>query len=173
MNMKSKYNLFLFAVGIYFINMFYTRVAVVYVAGKMKYTPAELAVIIEKLKKAHPFIASIPTSTMLGLIFTESSYEDGKINSSSGAIGLCQIIPSTYSWILSKYSIKEPVGNGIYGAENNILVGMYYLQYLVGLRGGMTAALHSYNVGPGAYLKGERNYSYVTKVYAAASSWVV
>ena len=84
---------------------------------------------------------------VIALMRQESRFE-AQIRSSSGAIGLMQIMPDTGSWIASKkgltnYNLDNPV--------DNISFGTWYLDYTHSRYGDNSMlAVASYNAGPGA-----------------------
>ena len=84
---------------------------------------------------------------VIGLMRQESRFE-AQIRSSSGAIGLMQIMPDTGSWIASKkgisnYNLDKP--------EDNINFGTWYLDYTHSrYANNSMLAVASYNAGPGA-----------------------
>jgi soluble lytic murein transglycosylase len=84
---------------------------------------------------------------VIGLMRQESRFE-AQIRSSSGAIGLMQIMPDTGSWIASKKGVSN------YNLDNpadNISFGTWYLDYTHSRYGDNSMlAVASYNAGPGA-----------------------
>ncbi|AFY74700.1 soluble lytic murein transglycosylase-like protein [Synechococcus sp. PCC 7502] len=89
---------------------------------------------------------NLPVALVVGLIRQESRFES-QIVSSSGAIGLMQIMPDTGAWISSKkkspnYSLNNPA--------QNVEFGTWYLDYTHRKFGDNTMlAVASYNAGPG------------------------
>ncbi len=70
--------------------------------------------------------------------------------STSYAIGLMQIIPSTGKWIASKLNIKDFDVIMLFNPIINIEFGVWYVNYLNGLfSGNIDAIFASYNGGPG------------------------
>jgi len=108
-----------------------------------------------RMKRWDPFIAEaatrfrVPQIWVRAVIQAESggrtlSGEDRPITSSAGALGLMQIMPSTYEDMRRQYAL----GANPHDPHDNILAGTAYLRWLRGKYGypGMFAA---YNDGPG------------------------
>lgn len=90
---------------------------------------------------------SVPKELVFAVIKAESDFEsDAK--SSKGAIGLMQIMPSTYEWLAGKLG-DPPFSQMLYNPETNIKYGTYYLQYLYSKFGSWEKALMAYNWGEG------------------------
>lgn len=89
----------------------------------------------------------VPQETIYAVIYTESGFND-KAESSAGAFGLMQIIPSTFEWISGKIG-ENYVAEDVCNPEKNIKYGVYYLSYLYKKFGNWDTALASYNAGPG------------------------
>lgn len=107
----------------------------------LKYThPRFFANLVEQYAKAY----DLPEFVVYGLIRTES-YFNPKIVSSAGAVGLCQLMPSTASDIARKLKITD---YDLTNANTNINFGTFYLQELTGrLDKNVVFALCSYNAG--------------------------
>lgn len=89
--------------------------------------------------------ASLPDSFLLsGLIFAESRGRSDAI-SSIGALGLCQLMPSTAAELALRYKIAGPP----YSARDNILLGAHYLKEMHQRFGDWDLALLGYRLGPG------------------------
>lgn len=77
------------------------------------------------------------------VINAESRY-DPNAESSAGALGLMQLLPSTANWLagveLSEEEIKEP--------NTNISLGCRYLAQLINQFSDLSCALAAYNAGP-------------------------
>ena len=95
---------------------------------------------------------SIPTALTFAVIKTESNF-DKDVISSAGAMGLMQIMPSTYEW-LAQAKFKESADVSLlYNPEVNIRYGTYYLQYLYAKFGTWEKALIAYNWGEGNFMR--------------------
>jgi soluble lytic murein transglycosylase len=90
------------------------------------------------------------------LIRQESRFEP-EIVSSSGALGLMQVMPSTGKWIadqlgISQYQLTKPA--------DNLYLGSWYLDYTHRTyNNNSLLAVASYNAGPGNVAKWVKNYS--------------
>ncbi len=83
------------------------------------------------------------------LIRQESRFNP-QARSSSNAIGLMQIIPSTGQWIAEKTRAGRFQASMLYDPDTNIRFGVWYFNYLVSRFGGdYTLAVAAYNGGPG------------------------
>jgi len=81
------------------------------------------------------------------VINAESSFKPNAV-SNKGAIGLMQVMPSTGEWVAKKMSVEW--GDEIlYDPRTNILIGTYYLNYLLNKFNDVTTALIAYNAGEG------------------------
>lgn len=79
------------------------------------------------------------------LICAESSF-DPAANSSKGAIGLMQIMPSTGEWVAEKIGMEA---FDLYRPEDNITIGCVYLRMLLDQYDSDYLALCAYNAGEG------------------------
>ncbi|MBO7149002.1 MAG: lytic transglycosylase domain-containing protein [Clostridia bacterium] len=87
---------------------------------------------------------NVPTEIVYSIIHTESKF-DSKARSSAGAIGLMQITPDTYDWLL--YLRKEEKPGELDDVRINIDFGTYYLSYLYKKFGDYTTVFAAYNAG--------------------------
>lgn len=81
------------------------------------------------------------------VIYAESGF-DSNVQSSKGAIGLMQILPSTAEWlaVLMKVDYQREM---LFDPEYNINMGTYYLSYLFRKFNDFQTVLASYNAGEG------------------------
>ena len=100
----------------------------------------------------------VPASTVYAVVFSESSFRP-EVVSSSGAVGLMQIMPATYKDMCGRIGIpyieaqmKEP--------EMNIRVGTYYLAYLYGIFGNWETVYAAYHAGMGNVSKWLKDEAY-------------
>ena len=77
----------------------------------------------------------------------ESGYNKDAV-SNKGAVGIMQIMPSTAKWIAGKYK-KDFDEKRLGEAKYNILLGGYYLSYLIGYFGDLKLGICAYNAGQG------------------------
>jgi hypothetical protein len=97
----------------------------------------------------------IPPQLLFGLVWKESGFER-EIISRSGAVGLSQLMPSTAEDVAGRMKIKMP---DLTDPEENLLIGSWYLNWLTGYVGNNSAAVISYNGGPGRVRRWMREYS--------------
>ena len=71
---------------------------------------------------------NIPKHTMYALVNTESRFNPNAV-SSSGAVGLTQILPSTAEYICVKNNLNFSNFN-LFDPEDNLYLGAMYLNYL-------------------------------------------
>ncbi len=88
---------------------------------------------------------NLDAALVAAVICTESRFKPNS-TSSSGACGLMQLMPSTFSWVESQLGEQ---GKDIYNVETNINYGCYYLSYLIYKYGNLVYALACYNAGEG------------------------
>ncbi len=89
----------------------------------------------------------VPVDVIYSVIRTESSFKPEAV-SHAGAIGLMQIMPETYEWLLTIMG-EELSANAIYYPEVNIRCGAYYLAYLHRELGDWQTVFAAYNAGIG------------------------
>lgn len=83
-------------------------------------------------------------------VMREESRFNEKDVSSSGAIGLMQILPSTGKWIMERLNIKYRGEADLFDPAVNIQLGCWYLKYLRDkFNGDILLTIASYNGGPG------------------------
>ena len=87
---------------------------------------------------------SVPEEIIYAVIRTESKFNP-KAESHAGAIGLMQITPDTYSWLLFKRG-EEKVSE-LTDPYTNIEFGTYFLSYLFNKFGDWDAVFAAYNAG--------------------------
>ena len=78
------------------------------------------------------------------VIRTESKF-DNRAVSKKGATGLMQIMPSTASYIAQKKGMET---YDLFNPHDNIMMGTYYLQYLLKRFNDPRTAVIAYNAGP-------------------------
>lgn len=83
---------------------------------------------------------------VMAVIKAESGFDKHAI-SHQGAIGLMQIMPSTYKWIRKSYALPE---KDLRGPDANIQAGVIYLAVLIEKHGDIKRVLAEYNGGPRA-----------------------
>ena len=96
----------------------------------------------------------IPPQLLLGLVWKESGFE-ADIVSRSGAVGLSQLMPSTAADVSSRLRTAVP---DLTDPAANLAIGSWYLNWLLGYVGSASAAVISYNGGPGRVKRWMREY---------------
>ena len=92
---------------------------------------------------------SIPPALVFAIIKVESNF-DKDVVSRAGAMGLMQMMPSTYKWLTTKFD--EPyIESLLFVPEVNIKYGTYYLNYLYQKFGTWEKTLIAYNWGEGNF----------------------
>lgn len=106
--------------------------------------PKQYSTYVEHYAKAY----DLPPHLVYAIIRTESDF-DSNAQSAAGAIGLMQLMPSTFRWITDDV-LRERLDDGmIYDPETNVRYGCFYLRRLYDRYGEWSAALAAYNAGPG------------------------
>lgn len=92
---------------------------------------------------------AVPQALILAVIKVESNF-DSSAKSHAGAIGLMQIMPSTYEWLAD--GLGDPTFSSmLYSPDTNIKYGTYYLKYLYSKFGSWERAIIAYNWGEGNF----------------------
>lgn len=109
----------------------------------------------ERLAARHPYAAhvadaarrfGIPERWIWAVMSVESN-GDVRAVSTAGAIGLMQIMPSTWADLRARHRL----GFDPFDVRDNIMAGAAYLREMHDRYGNVTAMLASYNAGPGRY----------------------
>jgi soluble lytic murein transglycosylase len=88
----------------------------------------------------------VPEYVIYATIKTESNFDSGA-QSEAGALGLMQIMPDTFDWLVSLMQDGYETGM-LYDPETNIKYGTYYLSYLYLRYSDWETAFAAYNAGP-------------------------
>ncbi len=90
---------------------------------------------------------NIDPNLVYSVIKQESKF-DPDVKSKAGAIGLMQLMPSTFEWLQKKES-KRPLlaSNSLYNPDVNIHYGCRFLSMLLKKYGSIKTALCAYNAG--------------------------
>ncbi len=106
-----------------------------------KLHPIKYTEYVEKYSEEY----GVPREVILAVIKCESSFTADAV-SYRGAVGLMQIMPSTYEWLCTKTG-EEPNTSLLYDPDINIKYGTYYLSYLYSRFGVWETAYAAYNAG--------------------------
>ena len=121
--------------------------------------PEKYHSIVNKYAEQH----SVPEQLVFAIIKVESNF-DPSVVSSAGAMGLMQMLPSTYEWLTSKLGDNYSKDD-LYDPETNIRYGTYYLQYLYSRFGTWEKAIIAYNWGEGNFSEFLNNEGYTEGDY--------
>lgn len=88
----------------------------------------------------------IPPSWIIAVMQVESA-GDMRAISTAGAMGLMQVMPSTWA----ELRIRHALGRDPFEPRDNILAGTAYLREMWDRYGNVAAMLAAYNAGPGRY----------------------
>ncbi len=88
---------------------------------------------------------SVPKELIFAVIKVESDFDPNAV-SSAGAVGLMQMLPSTYKWLTTLLK-EEYSEQDLYNPEISIKYGAYYLRYLYSRFGSWEKAVIAYNWG--------------------------
>lgn len=106
--------------------------------------PEEYEDIIENYSEKY----DVPEHIIYAVIKAESGF-DHSARSGAGAIGLMQLMPSTFEELTDTH-LKEYLDTStLYDPETNIRYGTYYLSYLYEIYGDWTLVFAAYNAGMG------------------------
>lgn len=92
---------------------------------------------------------SVPVELVFAIIKVESNFNTRAV-SSAGAVGLMQMLPSTYEW-LAELRQEPIVPSLLYDAQVSISYGTYYLRYLYAKFGSWEKVIIAYNWGEGNF----------------------
>jgi len=106
--------------------------------------PREYREYVEKYAKQY----DVPENLVYAVIRTESSF-DSQAVSRVGAVGLMQMMPSTFRWLTDDILAEQLADEALYDPEVNIRYGTYYLRRMYDRYGDWETALASYNAGSG------------------------
>ena len=90
--------------------------------------------------------SGVEPKLVFAIIQTESSFNPDTI-SSKGAVGLMQIMPDTAKYVSDLYF--GGIDFDLFNPDDNILIGVTYLTYLLGKFEDKKTALSAYNAGEG------------------------
>ena len=106
--------------------------------------PREYAEYVEVYAEAY----GVPEGLVYAVIRTESSFDSGAV-SPVGAVGLMQLMPSTFEWLTDDKLFEHLESGMLYDPETNIKYGTYCLSFLYDRYGDWEVAVAAYNAGAG------------------------
>lgn len=96
---------------------------------------------------------NVPEYIIFAVIKVESDF-DADATSSKGAMGLMQMVPSTFTWLSSSEHLNENLSYlSVYDPEVSIRYGTYYLRYLFLKFHNWDCVFAAYNGGEGRVAK--------------------
>ena len=110
-------------------------------------------------------ISDLKDKALLYAIARQESGFNPRAKSSSKAMGVLQIIPSTAAFIMKnrEYRLRRSKNYLLYNAHHNIYIGSKYIKFLFTLpivNNDLMWMLASYNAGPGNFKKWSQNKNY-------------
>ena len=87
----------------------------------------------------------VPEYVIYAVIRTESGFDSGA-KSAAGALGLMQIMPSTFDWMMAQTHEDYEAGM-LYDPDTNVKYGTYLLSYLYLRYGAWDTVYAAYNAG--------------------------
>jgi len=132
-------------------------IIIIFVSIGLGYAYEQVSTALEK--RAHPILYSefvekysqeysVPQYIIYSVIKVESSFRSD-VESDRNAIGLMQITPDTFEWLMTKTKEDLPV-KLLYDPETNIKYGTFFLQYLYAEFENWDTSFAAYNAGRGA-----------------------
>lgn len=100
----------------------------------------------EHIVRGHAENYELDAALLAAVIYSESKF-DTAAKSSSGAIGLMQLLPDTAEGIALNTGGTEFVVDDLYDPEINVRYGSFYLRRLLNKYGDLELALAAYNAG--------------------------
>ncbi len=106
--------------------------------------PEEYSSFVEKYSREY----DVSEAMIYAVIRTESSFDASAV-SNKDAVGLMQMLPSTFEWLTNDILRDGHNVSMLYDPETNIKYGTYYLSRLYKRFGNWDTALAAYNGGEG------------------------
>ena len=128
--------------------------------------------IVKSVKAIENRTRGLPVPLIMGFVATESSFRT-KVVSSAGAVGLMQVKPSTYKWLMEIYPNAPWQGNGLENPIENVLAGMMFLTWINKQGLSFFGGIQAYNTGVAGYKKGTRALDYGTKVLINSFAFIL
>jgi N-acetylmuramoyl-L-alanine amidase len=102
---------------------------------------------VEALLEYYANLYGLSPALVKAVAWQESGWRQDVI-SSSGAVGVMQVMPATGGWVASEI-VRRPL-NLYNSVDDNILAGVAYLDWLIRYTGSVEIAVASYYQGPGS-----------------------
>ncbi len=112
---------------------------------------------IEEINEAS-YSCGVDSALIASIANVESGYNKDAV-SNKGAIGVMQMMPSTAEWIAKKNNLSYSE-KMLKDEKYNILLGGYYLSYLINYFGDYKLGVCAYNAGQGNVIKWLANSEY-------------
>lgn len=116
-------------------------VGIVFIIVNFVLIPKNYSRYVEKYSSEY----NLDTALVYAIIKAESDFDKGAV-SSSGALGLMQLMPSTAEWIANEFG-ETFYKNLLFDPETNIKYGSFYLRYLLNKFDDINAVICAYNAG--------------------------
>ena len=142
--------------------------AVVHVTKPAPYARLLYPLEYESIVRGHARNYRLEPALLAAVIYEESRF-NAEARSSSGAIGLMQLLPETARGIAQRTGGNRFVVADLYDPELNVRYGSWYLRHLLDRYGSLEQALAAYNGGQGNVDRGiqfEETRAYVREVLA-------
>ena len=110
------------------------------------YERARYPLCYEQIVRGHARNYRLDPPLLAAVIYQESKF-DADARSSSGAIGLMQLLPDTAKGIAARTGGHRFVVEDLYVPELNVRYGAWYLRHLLDKYGDEATALAAYNAG--------------------------
>ena len=120
--------------------------AVVHAADPAWYTRLRYPLEYETIVRGHARNYSLDAALLAAVIYEESRFR-ADARSSSGAIGLMQLMPATAHGIAERTGGTRFRVGDLYDPEINVRYGAWYLRHLLDRYGDLRTALAAYNAG--------------------------
>lgn len=112
-------------------------------AGEKQIYPKKYSKAVEKYSELY----NVPENVVYAIIYTESKFQ-ANVVSKAGAVGLMQIMPSTFRDIQDKFG-ESLSDEKLTDPEINIRYGTYYIGFLLNYYNDLELAVTAYNAGIG------------------------
>ena len=153
--MKKRSHLRTFSIYIFILVFVLATVFGGYIFFLHKAYPTDYKGFVETYSEEY----KVPPELIFAVIKTESKFKKNAM-SNSGAIGLMQIMPETFSWLQTHIANETLDEEKLKDPKVNIEYGTYYLSYLRKKYSDEKVQLSAYNAGIGTVEKWLKNKEY-------------